>query len=166
MSGTHVLAAAAKTTGSSSETLLLIVVVFVVLMFFMFRSQRRRQQNAQNVQRGVVNGSRIRTVHGIYGTVVDGDDRNVIVEVAPGVNIKMLRQAIGQVVPDDEPDGVLHTDTDQSSGWSEDGSADDDSSVDHSSDGYSSENHSSDNHSSENHSAEDQSSEERSDLGR
>jgi preprotein translocase subunit YajC len=158
MSGTHALAAAAKTTGSSSETLLIIVVVFVALMFFMFRSQRRRQQNAQNVQRTVVNGSRIRTVHGIYGTVVDGDDRNVIVEVAPGVNIKMLRQAIGQVVPDDEPDGVLHTDTeaDQSTGWS-----DDDSSDDHSSDGYSS-----DNHSSENHGAEDQSSEERSDLGR
>jgi preprotein translocase subunit YajC len=151
MSGTHALAAAAKTTGSSSETLLLIVVVFVVLMFFMFRSQRRRQQNAQNVQRTVVNGSRIRTVHGIYGTVIDGDDRNVIVEVAPGVHIKMLRQAIGQVVPDDEPDGVLHTNADQSSGWSDDDSSDD---------------HSSDNLSSENHSAEDQSSAERSDLGR
>jgi preprotein translocase YajC subunit len=161
MTGAHVLAAAAKTTGGSSETLLIIVVVFVVLMFFMFRSQRRRQQNAQNVQRAVVNGSRIRTVHGIYGTVVDGDDRNVIVEVAPGVNIKMLRQAIGQVVPDDEPDGVLHTDTDESSGWSED-----DSSADHGSDGYSADDHSSDNHSSDNHSAEDQSSEEHSDLGR
>lgn len=164
--GTHAIAAAAKTTGTSSETLLLIVVVFVVLMFFMFRSQRRRQQNAQNVQRGVMNGSRIRTVHGIYGTVVDSDDRNVMVEVAPGVNIKMLRQAIGQVLPDDEPDGVLHTDTDQSSGWSEDGSSDDHSPDDHSSDGYSSDGYSSDNHSSENHSAEDQSSEERSDLGR
>lgn len=156
MLGTHVLAAAAKSTGSSSETLLIIVVVFVVLMYFMFRSQRRRQQNAQSVQRAVVNGSRIRTVHGIYGTVVDGDDRNVIVEVAPGVNIKMLRQAIGQVVPDDEPDGVLHTDTDQSSGWSDDSS----------SDGYGSDDHSSDNHSSDNHSSEDQSSEEHSDLGR
>lgn len=156
MLGTHALAAAAKSTGSSSETLLIIVVVFVVLMYFMFRSQRRRQQNAQGVQRAVVNGSRIRTVHGIYGTVVDSDDRNVIVEVAPGVKIKMLRQAVGQVVPDDEPDGVLHTDTDQSSGWSDDSG----------SDGYGSDEHSSDNHSSDNQSSEDQSSEEHSDLGR
>jgi preprotein translocase subunit YajC len=155
MLGTHALAAAAKSTGSSSETLLIIVVVFVVLMYFMFRSQRRRQQNAQSVQRAVVNGSRIRTVHGIYGTVVDGDDRNVIVEVAPGVKIKMLRQAVGQVVPDDEPDGVLHTDTDQSSGWSDDSA----------SDGYGSDDHGSDNH-SDNHSSEDQSSDEHSDLGR
>jgi preprotein translocase subunit YajC len=156
MLGTHVLAAAPKSTGGSDETLLIIVVVFVVLMYFMFRSQRRRQTNAQNVQRAVVNGSRIRTVHGIYGTVVDGDDRNVIVEVAPDVKIKMLRQAIGQVVPDDEPDGVLHTDTEASSDWA-DGS---------SSDGYSSDDHASDNHTSDNHSSDDQSSEEHSDLGR
>jgi preprotein translocase subunit YajC len=112
----HVLAAAAaKTSSSSSSSLLLIILVFAVLMIFMFRSQRKRQRAAQNTQRQVMNGSRIRTVHGIYGTVVDGDDRNVIVEIAPGVRIKMLRQAIGVVVPDDEPDGVnpTFTETDQ-----------------------------------------------------
>jgi preprotein translocase subunit YajC len=155
MMGTaHILAAATKastTTSDSSTTLIIIVVVFVLLMFFMFRSQRRRQQNAQNTQRQVTNGSRIRTVHGIFGTVVDGDDRNVMVEVAPGVTIKMMRQAIGQVLPDDEPDGVLHTDTDESSDWSDDQSSDDHSSV---------------NHSSDDHSSEDQSSDERSDLSR
>lgn len=106
--GTLILAASKSTSSSSETSLILIVIVFAVMMYFMFRSQRRRQQNAQNTQRQVVNGSRIRTVHGIYGTVVDGDDRNVMVEVAPGVHVKMLRQAIGQVV-DDEPDGVLHT---------------------------------------------------------
>ncbi len=165
--GTHLLAAAkASTSGSSDTTLLLIVVVFVLLMYFMFRSQRRRQQNAQNVQRAVVNGSRIRTVHGIYGTVVDGDDRNVIVEVAPGVNIKMLRQAIGQVVPDDEPDGVLHTDTDQSSDWSDGSSSDGYNPDGYSSDDHSSEDHSSDEHSSDDHGSADQSSDERSDLSR
>jgi preprotein translocase subunit YajC len=109
--GTQTLAAAAaatKSTGSSSS-LLLIVLVFAVLMIFMFRSQRKRQRAAQNTQRQVTNGSRVRTVHGIYGTVVDGDDRNVMLEIAPGVKIKMLRQAIGAVVPDDEPDGLQPT---------------------------------------------------------
>jgi preprotein translocase subunit YajC len=116
--GTHVLAAAAKSS-SSATSLILIVVVFALIMLFMFRSQRRRQQNSQSTQRQVVNGAKIRTVHGIFGTVVDGDDRNVMVEIAPGVKIKMLRQAIGQVLPDDEPDGVLHTNVDDSSDRSE-----------------------------------------------
>jgi preprotein translocase subunit YajC len=111
MGTAHALAAAAasKTTASSSSSLLLIILVFAVLMIFMFRSQSKRRRAAQETQRQVMNGTRIRTVHGIYGTVVDGDDRNVIVEVAPGVRIKMLRQAIGTIVPDDEPDGVNPT---------------------------------------------------------
>lgn len=105
--GSHALAAAAAAKSSgSSASLLIIVVIFAVMMIFMFRSQRKRQRAAQNTQKQVSNGSRIRTVHGIYGTVVDGDDRNVLVEVAPGVKIKMLRQAIGAVLGDDEPDGV------------------------------------------------------------
>jgi preprotein translocase subunit YajC len=127
--GTQTLAAAtaAKTTTGSSSSLLLIVLVFGVLMIFMFRSQRRRKQQAQDTQSQVMNGTRVRTVHGIYGTVVDSDARNVMLEIAPGVKIKMLRQAIGAVVPDDEPDGVNQTmpdfdqaDTDQSSAKPED----------------------------------------------
>jgi preprotein translocase subunit YajC len=117
----HVEAAAAatgKTTGGG-DSFLIILVVFAVLMIFMFRSQRRRQRNAQNTQSQVMNGSRVRTTFGVFGTVVDGDDRNVIVEIAPGTQIKMLRQAIAAVVPDDEPDGVLHTEpnADDTSGF-------------------------------------------------
>ena len=96
----YTLAAAATgtaKTGSSSTSFLLILLVFGVLMVFMFRSQSRRKRQAQDTQRQIMDGTRIRTVHGIYGTVVGSDDRNVMVEVAPGVRIKMLRQAIGAV---------------------------------------------------------------------
>ncbi|HUC27430.1 MAG TPA: preprotein translocase subunit YajC [Streptosporangiaceae bacterium] len=112
MGTTQILAAAqaAKTTsGGGDSSLLIIVVIFAVMMYFMFRSQRRRQRAAQDTQRGVMTGSRVRTTSGMYGTIVDGDDRNVMLEVAPGIQIKMLRQAIAAVVPDDEPDGVAQT---------------------------------------------------------
>jgi preprotein translocase subunit YajC len=109
--GINVLAAAeaaTKSTGSDSS-LLIIVAIFAIMLIFMFRSQSRRKRAAQDTQRQVVDGARIRTTFGVYGTVVEGDDRNVIVEVAPGTRIKMLRQAIAMVVPDDEPDGVAQT---------------------------------------------------------
>jgi preprotein translocase YajC subunit len=109
MGAQSLAAAAASSSSSSSSSFLIILVIFALLMIFMFRSQRRRQRSAQDTQRRVENGSRIRTTFGVFGTVVDGDDRNVIVEVAPGTQIKMLRQAVAAVVPDDEPDGVLHT---------------------------------------------------------
>ncbi|HEY2507436.1 MAG TPA: preprotein translocase subunit YajC [Streptosporangiaceae bacterium] len=112
--GTHVLAAAtaAKSSGSSATSLIFIVVIFGALMLFMFRSQRRRQQQSRNTQSAVVNGSRVRTTFGVFGTVIDGDDKNVLVEIAPGVEVKMLRQAIMTVV-DDEPDGFVHSPEDE-----------------------------------------------------
>jgi preprotein translocase subunit YajC len=108
--GTYALAAAEATTKTgSSSSLLIIIAIFALMMIFMFRSQSRRRRSAQDTQRQVVDGARIRTTFGVYGTIVESDGRNVIVEVAPGTRIKMLRQAIATVVPDDEPDGVAQT---------------------------------------------------------
>jgi preprotein translocase subunit YajC len=114
--GTHVLAAAqivaaAKKTSSSSSLsfLLIIVVVFGLLYFVMIRPQRNRQRQAQQTQRQVGDGARVRTTAGMYGTIIEGDADNVLVEFAPGVRIKMMRRAIMSVVPDDEPDGFRPT---------------------------------------------------------
>jgi preprotein translocase subunit YajC len=109
--GIHALAVAETTTKSTgnSSSLLIIIVIFAILLIFMFRSQSRRKRAMQDTQRQINNGTRIRTTFGVYGTIVESDDRNVIVEVAPGTRIKMLRQAIAMVVPADEPEGVAPT---------------------------------------------------------
>jgi preprotein translocase subunit YajC len=114
--GTHILAAhqalaaAAKSSSSSSASfLIIIVVIFGLLYFFMIRPQRNRQRQAQQTSRQVGDGARIRTTAGMYGTIISGDDDNVLVEFAPGVQIKMMRKAIMGVVPDDEPDGIRQT---------------------------------------------------------
>ena len=110
----HLLAAAAtKKSSSSFSFLLIILVVFAGLYFIMIRPQRNRQRQAQQTSRQVGTGSRVRTTAGMYGTIVDGDDNNVLVEFAPGVQIKMMRRAIMNVVPDDEPDGFNQTVVDQ-----------------------------------------------------
>ena len=111
--------AAGKTTSSSSYTSYLFIIILIALfMLIMFRSNRRRQQNAQQTQRQLVNGARVRTVHGIYGTVRDSDDQNVMIEVAPGVQIKMLRQAVGTILPDDAAEGAPNTTPDADASWS------------------------------------------------
>jgi preprotein translocase subunit YajC len=113
LAAAHVVAAAAKSSNNSSYYLIFIVLIFGVLYFVMIRPQRNRQRAAQQQQRQVVTGSRVRTTAGMYGTIVDGDDDNVLVEFAPGVRIKMMRRAIMNVVPDDEPDGIRSTVADQ-----------------------------------------------------
>ena len=100
-----VVAATSGKSGSSSYTfLLLIVLVFVGFYFLMIRPQRRRQQQAQQQQRTLTPGAQVRTTAGMYATVtaVDGDD--VILEIAPGVEVRMMRRAIMEVVSPGEPE--------------------------------------------------------------
>lgn len=98
--------AATKSSSSSSYTfLLLIVLVFVAFYFLMIRPQRRRQQQVVQQQRTVVPGAQVRTTAGMYATViaVDGDD--VVLEVAPGVEVRYMKRAIMEVIssPGEEP---------------------------------------------------------------
>jgi preprotein translocase subunit YajC len=106
---TAVVAATSSKSGSSSYTfLLLIVLVFVGFYFLMIRPQRRRQQAVQQQQRTVSPGARVRTTAGMYATVsaVDGDD--VILEVAPGVDVRYMKRAIMEVIA---PGGEEETET-------------------------------------------------------
>lgn len=107
--GEMILAAASKSDAGDYTPLLIIIVLFALLYFVMIRPQRNRQRQAQQAQRQVDIGARVRTTAGIYGTVVDGDADNVMVEIAPNVKVKMMRRAIMNTVPDDEPDGIRQT---------------------------------------------------------
>ena len=99
-------AAAAKSSSSSFLPLLIIIVLFGLFYVTIIRPQRNRQRNAQATQRQVMPGQRVRTTAGIYGTVISGDDRDVVVEIAPGVQVTMLRRGIMDVVPEDDQGGT------------------------------------------------------------
>ena len=104
--GNVILAASTKSGGSSAYLLIGLVVLFGLLYFVTIRPQRRRQQQAQQTQRNVEPGARVRTTAGMYGTVVAVEDQDVILEVAPGIDVRFMRRAIMDVVPDgmDETD--------------------------------------------------------------
>jgi preprotein translocase subunit YajC len=105
--GNVILAATSSTSKSSGGSylfLVAIVVLFGLLYFVTIRPQRRRQQAAMQTQRNVVPGTRVRTTAGMYATVVAVEDQDVILEVAPGVEVRYLRRAIMEVVRDPEPE--------------------------------------------------------------
>jgi preprotein translocase subunit YajC len=89
-----------KSSGGSYLFLVAIVVLFGLLYFVTIRPQRNRQRAAQQTQRTVELGARVRTTAGMYGTVVAIEDQDVVLEVAPGVEVRFLRRAILDVVPD------------------------------------------------------------------
>ncbi len=98
--GNYVAAAdaAAKSSGSSLTFPILIVLVFVGFYFLMIRPQRRRQQQAAQRQNTVTPGAQVRTTAGMYGTVVEVDGDDVVLEIAPGVDVRLLKRAIMEVI--------------------------------------------------------------------
>jgi preprotein translocase subunit YajC len=67
-------------------------------------------------------GARVRTTAGMYATVVDVDGDDVILEVAPGVEVRYMKRAIMEVVSPGEPVDETEADSDE---------VDEDADVDH-----------------------------------
>ena len=98
--GNMILAASSsKSSGSSLLPIILIVVLFMIVYMMMTRRNRARQ--AQQMQSTIVPGAQVRTTSGMYGTVTSVEDNDdVMVEVAPGVNIRMMKRAVVPVPQD------------------------------------------------------------------
>ncbi len=103
--------AATKSSGSALTFPILIVLVFVGFYFLMIRPQRRRQQAVQQQQKTVSPGARVRTTAGMYATVVAVDGDDVVLEVAPGIEVRYLKRAIMEVIASgDEDEAETYTD--------------------------------------------------------
>ncbi len=94
----------AQQTSGGSPVILLLLLGMPVMLFLMMRSQRRKASQQQSLQRSAGIGSEIMTTAGIFGTIVDEDEDEgtIILEIAPGTQIKLIRGAISRVVSEDE----------------------------------------------------------------
>ena len=63
-------------------------------------------------------GSRVMLGSGLFGTVVAVGPRQVVLEISPGAEVTVLKQAISRVVTDDDEDRL-----DEQDGLDEEGSA-------------------------------------------
>lgn len=81
-----------------ASQLLLPLLIVVALYFLFLRPQRTRQRAAQQLASSIEPGQRVVTTAGMYATVVEIDDAGVLLEIAPGVEVRYVRQAISRVV--------------------------------------------------------------------
>lgn len=97
----------------------LLILLGALLVFMFWNSSRRmkkqREEQAQKA-RQTVPGAEVLLQGGLYGTIVEFDpdnlDQPAIVEIAPGVDIKVHSQAILRIITpadevDDEFDGIV-----------------------------------------------------------
>jgi preprotein translocase subunit YajC len=97
----------AQALGDSTQTLVQfapIILIFVVFYFFLIRPQQQKAKEHKTMLSALRRGDRVVTGGGIVGTVakVVGDDE-VLVDIAEGVRVRVLRGTITSVLARTEP---------------------------------------------------------------
>ena len=84
--------------GVDFTQLLFPVAIAVVVYFFMIRPQQKRAADAKAFRQSLAKGSRIVTIGGLHGLVVDLTEDTVVVEVDRGTKLRFDRSAIAREV--------------------------------------------------------------------
>ncbi|HWC38523.1 MAG TPA: preprotein translocase subunit YajC [Acidimicrobiales bacterium] len=95
------------------EILLFLPLLLILMYVLLIRPQQQRVRQQQALLKSIDVGDEVVTVSGIVGIVEAIEDDRVYIEVAPGVTIAMLRQALGRKVEQPtEPDEDVGEDLD------------------------------------------------------
>lgn len=92
-------AAPAGDMTSSLMSMLPLLLMFVVLYFIMIRPQMKRQKEHRAMIDALAKGDEVVTAGGLLGKVTAMGESYLNVEVANGVDVRMQRSAIVQVLP-------------------------------------------------------------------
>jgi preprotein translocase subunit YajC len=87
-------------------TLLPFLVLIVAFYFLILRPARSRQAAQAAVRSTLQPGVEAMTTSGLFGTVIAIDGDKVVLEVAPGVQVRFVAAAIAQVVERPAPEGT------------------------------------------------------------
>ncbi len=79
---------------SSMPTIIMMVLLFVVFYFFMIRPQQKKAKDAKKFRENLQKGTRVVSIGGIHGKVVEVNDKTALLEVADGVRIRFEKSAI------------------------------------------------------------------------
>ena len=85
---------------SGWTSLIPMVLIFVVFYFLLIRPQEKKRKAQEQLVSTVKPGEDIITHSGIYGKVskVNEDEGTVTVEVAKGIEVKMLKSSVGDII--------------------------------------------------------------------
>ena len=92
------------------STLIFIALLVAAFYFLILRPQRKRQQALQQTMNSVSPGSRVMLGSGLFGTVVSVGPRQVVLEISPGTELTVLKQAISKIVTEDDEDRLEEDD--------------------------------------------------------
>ncbi len=83
--------------------LLPLVLIFAVFYFLLIRPQQKRMKRHKEMVATVRRGDRVVTAGGVVGVVSKVEERDVLVEIATNVRVKIIRDTLSDVLERTEP---------------------------------------------------------------
>ena len=82
--------------GANASTINFVMIgaMFVAFYFLLIRPQRKKAQEHETFLKSLKKGDRVVTNSGLYGSIVALADKDVTIEIAPRVPVKLLRSSI------------------------------------------------------------------------
>ena len=102
------------------STLVLIALMVVAFYFLIMRPQKKRQQAMQKTMRELQPGTRVLLGSGLFGTILTVGEKQATLEISPGNELTVLKQAIVRTVTpadEDEPDEEIAAGDDLETGY-------------------------------------------------
>ena len=104
--------------GDMGSTVLMLVLMGAAFYFLLIRPQQKRAKKQQEMTSALAAGTRVMLSSGIFGTIRHLGEKQAIIEIAPGLEMTVIKQAIVKTLAaeDDEfeyaddtvePDGLV-----------------------------------------------------------
>ncbi|HKX15517.1 MAG TPA: preprotein translocase subunit YajC [Propionibacteriaceae bacterium] len=92
------------------STLIFIALLVAAFYFLILRPQRKRQQAMRQTMNALSPGDRVMLASGLFGTVVSVGPQQVVLEISPGAELTVLKQAVSKIVTPADEDNLEEED--------------------------------------------------------
>ena len=97
---------------SMLSTILMFAVMGVAFWLLLIRPAQRKQKAQKELVQQLAPGSRVMTTAGVLGTIRELGERTTVLEISPGVEMTVLKQAVMRTVTPDEEEFEYDDDDD------------------------------------------------------
>ncbi|HRH38435.1 MAG TPA: preprotein translocase subunit YajC, partial [Flavobacteriales bacterium] len=87
-------AAPAAGAGGGASTWIMMGLIMVVFYFFMIRPQQKKAKDAKKFREALSKGTRVVTIGGLHGKILEVADTTVLLEVDSNVKLRFEKSAI------------------------------------------------------------------------
>lgn len=89
--------------GDMGSTVLMLVLMGAAFYFLLIRPQQKRAKKQTEMTNALAPGARVMLSSGVFGTIRHLGERQAIIEIAPGIEMTVIKQAIVKTLtPEDD----------------------------------------------------------------